>query len=1039
MQQPSVPQKPSLKPSALLNATDASLPYTAFNNFYFGFATGGKRLFGLLYGCVVLGVVALLFFTYQPYRWVAQLQTIPEATRQVVPVQTLEANYRQVPLLAEAYTVFANYAASPLDVNPVLLWMLVAFSALGWSALLAAASRIEGFWAYAIYAACGLYVYAAEPAQLFFGTDPFKLVSVALLLVMLLPALGFRYRWWVRSLPVQVGVNAALFAVYFVIAHAFNGLAGVHQLATYNLLVQGALVVLFLVMTGRELVNAVLLVATNQPEPARRRPLWLIVTLVGLLLLIQLLLLLQDFGALPRYETYLQPTHLLAVTMLACVFTLQNIYHQLRGSMQVPMAFVAAILGFCLVVLSTLIYCYGSAEYLVRAQTDRLILLTNVSIGGLYFVYVLLHFGPFLRRKINIYYVLLEPPTRAGFRYIAVLLIAICFLFFMEGYTHWRTGVLWLGANSNQRGDNARLHPATAESEKRATEAYAFTLAFTPGDTKANYNLASYRIAQNASRAVIETLYRQAESLAPFPYARLNHGNYLVGMGRPSAAYIAFKENLDRWPDARVLCNLAAQYRRDAGKPHGADSAVYYLRQAIVADPHLGAAMANLARLYAENNRPAEARKFLQAALDVSPNDDAVLANAAYHNLMGDAGGPLALPSFQKIVADSTRDLGLRCNLLLTALRSHDHATLQAGARTLLGQSEGGETQLLALLADLDQDSLAIAQSRYALIAQYHALQKALAAHALATYYHSRQVPEMAAPFFMVAAQNGLASDSVLVAHMLIDAGNLDAAYGLLTRYRANHMDDFRTIGREVAMLLRATGHNELALAEWNFADITLAEALRLGIYAHHAGNLGIAVETYVELVKRDTATTLPYLEMGRMYRPLGDSLALIQYDAGLPRNPTNFMLRLEKARSLQRLRKQAEADKLIAALQQEQPNNFDLQLLLAERHLQANQLDVAVAALLKLHAQQPLNVRVVDLLAQAYDAQQNYVAGNQLTAAALRTNDRNATLWAWHARFAAALDQPDEAAYARKQAEVFTYGDAEKKALTVTFKAWGF
>jgi tetratricopeptide (TPR) repeat protein len=1031
MQQPGTPVPAN--PASITN-----LPHVAANNFYHGFTTGGKRLFVALYALLVLGVVALLYFTYHPYQWVAGVQTVPEVGRQVVAVKELEANYRQVPLLAEAYHVFANYAATPIEVSLPLLVLLGVFSIAGWSAIMAASGRIDSAWVFAIYFVFALYLYAAGPAQLFFGTDPFKLLSLAVLLVFILPAFAFRNRWVVLSIPLQFAVYAALFIVYYGIAYFLRGVAGVHQLLTYNLLVQGLVVALFLIFTGRELVNFVLLLATNHADVARRRPLWLIVTIVVLLVVLQVLMLLQDFGFLPAYDAYLKPTHLLAVTLLVCVFTLQNIYHQVRSSVQVPLAFAACIIGLALLVAGTLAYCYGSAEYLVRAQTNRLILLTGAVTGGLYFIYVLLHFGQYLRAKINVYYVLMEPPTRAGFRYIAVAFIAVAFFVFVEGATHWRTGVLWLGAGSNQRADNARLRGQDTD----AINGYALTLAFTQGDTKANYNLAAYRIAQNAPRTQVQDLYTHAESLAPFPYARLNHGNYLIGANRPSAAYIAFKAHLNRWPDARVLANLAALYRREGQ----ADSAVYYLRRAIQTDASHGAIMANLARVYAENNRTPEARKFLQAALDVSPADDAVLANAAFFNLTGAAGGALPLPATTKIFADTTRDLGMRCNLLLSALAASPHGTdslaVQTGVQTLLAQANTGETQLLQLLANLVADSLAPAQSRYQYIAQFHPAQKALAAHALAAYYHSRSVPEMAAPFFMLAAQSGLPADSLLVGYMLADAGNFDAAYGLLTRYRANHMDDYRTIGREVAILLRAFNRNELALLEWNFADITLAEALRLGIYANRAGNLATAVETYVELVKRDTATTLPYLEMGRMYQPLGDSLALIQFDAGLPRNPADFSLRLEKARSLGRLAnpaRRAEADKLIAALQQERPGDFDLQLLLAERHLAAKQYAAAQTLLLQLRARRPLSVAVVALLAQTYQARGNNIGGNALLTDALRANDRNATLWAWHAHFAQALDQPTEAAYARKQAETFSYTEAEKKALAAQFKSWGF
>ncbi len=1013
-----------------------NLPHVAYNNFYHAFTSSGKRAVVLLYAALVVAVVGMVYFAFFPAGWVVELHEVPQGGAALATVRQVQAGYRTLPCLAEAYYAFTFYSAGPIAVSAVLVWALAGFAVLGWAALLAAATRMDGVWGYALYFVFGCWVYMAEGARLFFGTDPWRLLSLALGLACLAPALLFKNRIVSWSLASQVAVNAATLTTYLLMGYVLHGFAGLHQLVTYPLAAAGIVVIFFVFFTSRELMNLILLVATNHEQVNRRQPFWRILTLMLVVVLSLWVLAAQAYGYLKSDGWLAYASVLLAITALCAVFTLQNMYHQLREWLTVPLAFALFILGAGVLACGTLLYAFGSGEYNVMSQTLRFTLLVYALISTLYLLYLLVYFTPYLRKRVNIFYVFLEPPRPTPLRFLAAWFITLVVVALVEGSSRFRTPMCWLTGANNQRADNAQLMGNAAEAKR----SYAATLTSAAGDVKANYNLAALTLAEEGPLAAagtqVTTWYDNAETARAFAYARLNHGNTLMARNLRREAIAAYQRHISRWPDARVLNNLAGHFRA-GGEP---DSAIHYLKQALLLAPSDGALYANLALIYSENGKNEEARKFLQAAVEVQPARAAVLQNAAYWNMTAGLQNPIPLSGSAPSLADTTLPTATRYSLALAELHAGRIAQADAAANSLLRAGEPPEALMLKLLTLAQTDSIDNLLSRYAFLYETVPYYRALAAHTLGVYYAQHGVPEAAQVYFTQSAQNGkqlkLGADSLLAAYTLADAGGYDAAYTLLGKYRAYHPEAYKPATREIAILLRA--FNKPELAEWDLADATPEEILRLGIYAHQAGHLEITSQVYQQLVQKDSLTTVPYLEIGRMFRDQADSLALIQFDAGLPRNPKDVLLLTEKARSLLRMGRSTQVQAIMNELSASHGTHPEVQLLQAEAALAARTPAPAQTLLEVLHAERPLDTRITLQLAAVYVQTNNPVAALKLLDRAVTLNPQNYRLWLRYAAAALAMNQDADARIGADNALKTTYTETQRKQVQAELKQLG-
>ena len=1035
---------------ATTNLTEATeLPAVRPLYFVSTFTRPGQWLFWSLWGLLGLTLVALLAAYYSDYAAVVHTTAVADVQAHRVAISTHHFDGRAVSSWAQAYSGYMTLVASSIEVSVplVLIWTLI--QAVGWAGLLAASSRIGGVWGYAIYLVVAVGLISGNGVQLLVGADPYRLATLAYILVWLAPAFAFKQRMLSLALPGQVLLFTGLYLAQAAIAYGLAGMAGIHQVSTFSLPALMMVVLFMLLLLAREPINLLFLLATNSRELERRQPLWVILAVAVLMLSALGLLLARELLGI-SVAPAIAPVHVLVLALAVGVVTGQNVYHQLRGFIPSQLAYVVFVLSGSLLTAGIVAYGYASAEVLITGQVEWLVAYAFTVIGGLYLVYVLLHFTDYLRRRVNVFYVLMEPPRPTNVRFVVVWFIAITGLVYLEGQNRWRTIAMTTGAYSNLKADNALLSgdqdAAVAQYQNTVNRLTDLPgLSKPAGDLKANYQLASLYFAPRREFAAAGRYYEQAEAFRPFAYARLNHGTLLTAAGRRVEAVVALNAAVPAGADARVHSNRAGLLLQ-LGEP---DSAIAALKRAIALEPGQGWLYANLAQVYLAHDRRDVAAPLLRIAGTMAPNDPRVRVNAVAYELqypvpdrwprLGGSSATVDATSGPTAVWD-------RLNLTWLALRRASLATGAARREAIrhalsvaeqLEQGTGGElgeAHLARLMGQLLADSLVNARSRAEFIGQHLREVRALGYHAVGAYYFGKGVAPMAAVYFGRAAEAGLPEDSLPEAWMIAETGDGNRAVIQLDQFRARYPDRSREVAREVSLLERANGLAEQAQQTWSGGAYTLSEQLRMARYADQAGLFAWAVQALVTAADEDSTTVLPFIAAGRLYREQSDSAALQNLLAGRARRANDDLLRIEIARQYLRLNRAPAARALLDSVApsglRSDSLRYEWQLTQATWLAATGQSDSCLALLDRLIAQQPLDERPLQLYTER-TLQSQPVAAFDRVNRALDLNDRSPRLWTLAAQLNAQISRPREAAEAAQRAISFTWPEARRRALT--------
>lgn len=974
-------------------------------------------------GYVLLLVLAsgILWAEYHPWQAVLNMLPLPDNTTQEVILDQLQGTYRQLPFHGLVQSAYVNFAAPLIGVNIWLVLALALGQSAGWALLLAATSRVTAWWSYVVYFLFGVWVVNSNAAYVFIGgIDEYNLIALVLMLMLLVPAFLFRQRMWNASLAAQAGLFFGLMLLWFSVGYLRQGLGGVLHLAGLGWAVLVMMTVLFVLLFHRELLNIVLAAGTlHRNQQARQRGGVLLAVLV-LVWVLELLMLLQHNGILPPSELFLRPSHLLVLTAIAGIWTIGNLYGTLQEQIPAVGAFYMGLLGLALIALATVLYAYGSGELLFRVLLADNLLRIFVVFHGLYILYLLLHFWGLLQQRANVYFGLMRTPRPSAVTYIVVWFIGTSLVFFLEGREYFRSASIARVQFRNISADIDLLNDA----DLSAAALYAAALQNAPTDPKANYNLAALKLRDDPTADVSE-YYRDAESYMPFAPARLSHGNVLRARGKLREAKAAMQVRPDA-PDAHVLVNLAAIHLR----LFHPDSSLLLLEQAHTLAPSLVAVQTNLAFVYARMNRLAEARTTMQAALAQDPNDPFVLQNRIWLGLQADSLNDLLPPRTSATIPDTTLPASTRLNLAVLALRHRNFALADTLAATI--EADVPEALWVRVASQAHGNQLERALSRVEYLASAYPGLSGLAAHAIGMAYFRHHVPEMGAPFLTEAAQYGRPVDSLYGAYLYADAGAADTAVRQLDALRAQRQVFWEVAKRESALLLRANGLAEQAVAEWDFADITYQEGLRLARFAGLAQHPEVATDILGQLVEADTSRNEPYLEMGRAFLASNQPKAAADnLNTGLAHKPTDSLRTLMQAELIRAYTLQQDWERArTAAAQPTDTANEDVRLARAELALALGNNSQALAQLERLYASNRWNIPVAVSLAQAYLAQNEFANGLTHTGNVLRWNNRNASLWEAHARLALAIQNEAEARFALEQALQYTYAPPARQAL---------
>jgi tetratricopeptide (TPR) repeat protein len=761
---------------------------------------------------------------------------------EVASIRTDTLGYRPFSVEAPLRWGWGMHISEAIVPSATAVFLGFGLVVLGWAALLTAATRMRGVLPYLIYFTWTAWVFMAEAAQTWAGTDPFYLVSLALALLVLVPVYLIQTGLWQQPL---YGVFILASLLISLLALGPSLWKDAHTLYYLQPWVAFPSILLLL---------AVILGALHGPlivgavwAYLQERLVWGKILFVGgtfvLLALSSLLFLLHQEAA---YDLAM----ILGVGMLLIgFFFVQPYYPSLSGLFAQPMGLLWAWAGMALIVSGGLFYHGRIHEYMVLYRAAE-VMRAAFGVGlPLVILYMGLNFWPLWQARKGFYWDLTKSP-RIGLAVYYFGLIAL--LSFFEARNDWPTATLSFRLYAPVRADRALLIGQIEEARLWYQQA-AFAV---PLEAKVNYNLA--RIEAQSLKDVERSTdyYEKAFNLRPFLPAALQASLIWLAGDRPVAAIQSLQRYLTYAPPAAPAYNMLGYAFYRAGF---LDSAAYYWKEAVRLAPREPLYHLNLALLYARHGKPAWTQTILRSLPPLKDPPEGLCDNLIYLQLLGYS----VLPSSLACISSNARWVGQAEDTsqvaeLLRSLRRGDLRLGESLAKYLAEQDPGLRLAIMRLLG-------------MAFLQRGHARRAA-------EIFLSAQTPQ----------------DSLYAAYALGEAGCLEAAFQLSTRIGALYRDLELPSRQEAALLIAAAGRlAEVSfyhpLEKWETSDY-----LRFSQLVMHTKNLNEAVVILRPFVDKGIKVDKPYEAVARLFLAYRDTAAAIEnLRAGLERLPTSVGLRL--------------------------------------------------------------------------------------------------------------------------------------------------
>lgn len=964
----------------------------------------------------------LLYARERPFLTHDEWRVVSDDVVSQVHVLTAVSNYRELSVNAPAYLPFLQQTPTPIQVGAGWTALVSFLTLIGWSALLAAFTRIGSFWGYPILFLFACHLYLARFGAVLVGNTDFLLAaSAVLVLIFLVPA----YLIQVRILRFSVSQSFLLFALiqaalYFT-CYKLAGVSGLYEVTWAPVVVLFVVFIFALLLLSKDLSAIAVYLATNARQEERRLAYGGTLIVLAAVTLLCGLAFAQAFDFLPREGLVIRPWWLLAPAAVLTVFTTQNAYFQVADLIPSPIAYISLLLGMTLLLLSLLLGAWAFAEHSLTYQLERITAASFFAVSLVFWVYVAANFRSRLRKRLNIFYVLMFARV---FRFEVIWMLSIAALVALEGAYSWRSYQAIACVVKNVYGD---LELASGEAEQ-ALLWYDQAAGFMPHDVKSNYNSAHlyissgsfYQEQTHVNRIV--KLLRASDNLGQFPMGAATLALFMQVAKQPEKALELLQERPKAVNDPKLDAMRGVLFY-ETSQP---DSAIHYFKNSLEAEPRQPHLFLNLAHLYLAYGRPEEATKHFSAAYRLDPNDPFV-RQARYFMALERPDGAIKADGEKPILEPAQYPANM--NLAWLAMSQKQYKLADTLAGSLLQQAQRPDLYLLRMAAQAFMDSVNNAVSRYYWIAENHPEYKGQAAHTLAVYFHSKGMPEMAVHLFGEAATAGIDIERVNQAFMWADLGLHDKAYRELAVCRSDFPDVEELVRREMALIDFAHG-TEARFLPWDFKGITYLEAMRGGVYGRQAdNNAAPALLFYQPLVDRDSSLTDPYLEMGRIYVNLKDyETGVLQYQFGLERDPKNVRLRAELARGYALSGQLNRADSILNAMSREDGKHPEALRVAADIAAQNGRIDEAIKNYEELIAMKPFDRDAYLAVAPLYEKKKSYERGMRMLGRALAYNKKHPQLWRWYAVFSFEFGLRDDAMGALDQAVELAFTESDRQ-----------
>ncbi|MCS7162136.1 MAG: tetratricopeptide repeat protein [Bacteroidia bacterium] len=790
---------------------------------------------------------ARLFFVFLLVSWGALLRawlerySFKEAfvpfyyyEEEIAPIDLRRIQYRsylvELPV-RRVYELTATQLLAPEKSAILLGWIGIV---LGWAALLAAATRMQGFLPYLVYFGWVVWVHSSKTALAWAGVDPFYVVSLGLSLVVLLPTLFIQMGLWRLEMRYTVLLLTAGVASVLGLPAIWKGLGVLHDALVFPGL-------LGLVAAGiGALLGPLALLAVGVYVLTRRRA-----NLLGYGLLAGLSLgLSAGIAFLPQDLSHSLTLALGLLGLIAGFIGLQPYYPLWTDGFRHPIALLWSWAGINFLTTAPLAYHLNAYQYFYFYSTIRLwqTFLGVGLLGGT--LYLGLNFWALWQTRQMKYWDLPKSP-RLPLALVFFLQIMVgAGLEVQENWPITRFPARWQALAAAESS-------LLTENWEAAEKAHQKALLFLPFESRLAYNLAHIQFQLGKELEKVALRCEEALLTRPFLPAALQAALLWLQLERPVRATQLLQRYTNRFgPNARAFNQLAFLFY----KLNTPDSAAFYWKEAIRLAPANPTYYAHLALLYLRYERRQWAARV--ASSIPSPFPPAVAENLAYFHLMRVLPKPPPNPTGQ-----NAQWLGL----------AQDTTPLGRWSAALHARKLGQVTSFLPYFYQHDRELYPYAVRYTAL----HFLEAGLA--------------RKAADLFL---QAGTPRDSLYAAYALAEGGCWEAAYTLASRLMASYPEVEEEARREVSVLLAASGNFLEANLVEPLANWTDQDYLRFGLYTFLRGDLQTAVQGLRPWVDRGATYEAPYEWVARLFLLQKDTAAALEnLSAGLQRMPTSFRL----------------------------------------------------------------------------------------------------------------------------------------------------
>ena len=983
------------------------LPFLPIHFFYFQFSNRYRWIFLFFFSFLVFLGIVLLFHYHQPNFWNLTLNALAQTESYPLPNLTATAPSPSppLPLPFEAFRQWVSFSGGPIMLAPFPLVIFVISQILGWALLISASTLVRSRWFFLFAALATFYIFMSSAGSMILPGNNYALPDLLFVMITLGTAYGFQSQWIKGAFIYRLIIFTLLFSLPYLGTYLVAGWTGWQHMVAGNFYLLLIVGLLFLLYTGRDLINLLIIIGNNRKRKENRVSYrWIVIS--WLLLLISLYFLVHEFFRItyfPLPQSPIRPTHFFVIVALFTVFTSQNIFRQVQAVFTENAAFTFIILAWGIITVSFLGLHYAQGDLLFTWSIDRLLslILFGFSLGQV--IYVQMNFSPLLRKKIHAYYLMGRGPR---FGLIVVFFIGIFLFILGEGSEKAKSIRLFLHSQILTQADASLLE----EDRSTALELYQYAREIIPASVKAHYNYAALLMdhpEENLAQAI--EAYQAATRVHEFIPARLNAANLLLLNKNPQAAISVLQEGIRPSSIPPMLANNLGIIYRGLNQP---DSAITYFKQALLADLEQSVYYTNLANVYLDYQRPEEARTYFETAIALPQLEPSTLVNAIYAGLSLPDSALLG----HSISAESRPPVPyeLRFNQAIAAVAEHKFAAAANLLRPWTETPAYSDANLLYSYCLFQQDSLVEALSRMEFIVQQAPDQSHLVR---AIAYYVQQVPEMAEKFFRLAAQEGHIPSHFYAARMLIEIGHKELAAQELQEIRGEHPALWDAAAKELAMLRYAYGFSLYAQAEWDIGSLTREEQVRMGQYADSTGQFAHALGIFRDLIRNDSSDFTPYLEMGKIYLKHQDSMALSTLQLGHQLDSTAASLHIALAQALLQQGDPEAADSHLEQLGERDRQHPEAQLTRAQLYLAQGDSVQAIQELEQIRKQHPLYQKGITTLAQVYLAQDQTDLAIQLLQEVLSYNDENPEIWFQYALAARRWGMFEDAGFAAQQA----------------------